>query len=127
MIRSEAPPSPQHYYILDDVRVGSILDIDFLGGHQQNDWLRILFPNSVGMIPSVGREGYSSFKRCIQKKKKKKLSTYVHKSGDEIMKLPPPPAVPPCPLCSNIILSLSLSLFPSTFIFLVFQHSLLNF
>lgn len=32
MIRSEAPPSPQHYYILDDVRVGSILDIDFLGG-----------------------------------------------------------------------------------------------
>lgn len=75
MIRSEAPPSPQHYYILDDVRVGSILDIDFLGGHQQNDWLRILFPNSVGMMPSVGGGGWgvnqvgcSSFKRCIQKK-----------------------------------------------------------
>lgn len=123
MIRSEAP-SPQHYYILDDVRAGSILDIDFLGGHQQNDWLRILFPNSVGIMPSVGGVGCSSFKRCIQKKK---LSTYVHKSGDEIMKLPPPSSASLPLVQQHYSLSLSLSLFPSTFTFLVFQHSVLNF
>lgn len=55
---SQARPLGRGTDILDDVRAGSILDIDFLGAHQQNAWLRILFPNSVGMMPSVGGRGW---------------------------------------------------------------------